>query len=319
MKYAIIADIHGNLPALRAVLQDAGEQGAEGYLLCGDYFMCLPWTNEVLEIICRLKNAYAVSGNEDLYFDKCIGKDLEHPDDSQYLAIYWAYRTITEKHKKYILNLPEKLQFSVHGMPVYMAHGAKTYVHETLEERLTSHVADYFREHVYSHAAYQKFIANRLNGNEQFQEKIDKLGKGIYVFGHSHLQWYYEKDGRWFINPGSVGFPLDGNSDSAYSLLTIDADGSCTVEQRRVAYDRAGTVEAARKSGLHKFAPEWTELVIEEVETAYEQIAFFLRIAEQYADKKGDSVRPYKKETWCEAYSYWKRRKENDRKDTVYC
>ena len=46
MKYAVISDIHGNFPALIAVLSDAERQEANRFLLLGDYYMALPWVNE---------------------------------------------------------------------------------------------------------------------------------------------------------------------------------------------------------------------------------------------------------------------------------
>lgn len=51
MKYAVIADIHGNMPALRAVLEDARQQGAQAWLLAGDYCVSAPWFNKVVSCI----------------------------------------------------------------------------------------------------------------------------------------------------------------------------------------------------------------------------------------------------------------------------
>ena len=48
MKYAIIADVHGNMPALKLVLEDAQKRGAESYLLAGDYSIRAPWFNDVI-------------------------------------------------------------------------------------------------------------------------------------------------------------------------------------------------------------------------------------------------------------------------------
>ncbi len=313
MKYAIIADVHANLPAFRAVLADAKEQGASGYLICGDYFMCMPWANEVMELIRSLPNAYVIPGNEDLYFDKCVGKDLEHPEDAQFLAVYWAYRTLNKEHTAYIKGLPEKIEFLAQGIPVFMAHSAKTYVLETLEERLTSRVALHFAQEPYTKNACEAFLHRTIEEHVQFQERIGELKKGIYVFGHSHLQWNYEKDGRVFINPGSCGFPLDGDPIPAYTLLTLSEDGRAhMVTQRRVPYDLTGTVAQIRDSELYAYAPEWTEIIISEMETAYEQIAFFLQSVERYASEIGDPVRPYQIRTWKQAYARWQQKNSSE-------
>lgn len=309
MKYAIIADIHANLAAFQAVLKDAKEQGASGYLICGDYFMCMPWVNEVMELIQSLPNAFVIPGNEDLYYDKCVGKDLDNPEDAQFLAVYWAYRTLNKEHMAYINRLPEKIEFSFQGTPIFMAHSAKTYVLDILEERLTSVVARHFAQEPYTKEAYDTFLHRRFEEHEQFQERIGELKRGIYIFGHSHLQWKYEKDGRIFINPGSCGFPLDGNPIPAYTLLTLSEDGEVeAITQRRVPYDLVGTVAQIRESKLHSYAPEWTEIVICQMETAYENIAFFLESVNRYAVEIGDSARPYQFRTWKEAYARWQQK-----------
>ena len=63
MKYAVISDIHGNLPAFKAVLQDAKEQKAERYIFLGDYYGGYSDGNEVLAIIRNMKNAGVITGN----------------------------------------------------------------------------------------------------------------------------------------------------------------------------------------------------------------------------------------------------------------
>lgn len=314
MKYAVIADIHANLPAFQAVLKDAEAQGAEKFLVLGDYFMCMPWANETVELIRTLKNAYVISGNEDLYYDICKGKDLYHPEDAQFLSLYWAYRVLRAENRSYIDSLPEQMEFTLPvsegkvNISFFLAHGAKSYVEESLEDRLTSKVNNYFKQEPYSDMAYQRFIRKALNDNTAFQSRIPELEKGIYLFGHSHLQWHYEKDGRLFVNPGSCGFPLDGNPVPSYTLLTVteDENPSVFIEERRVQYNMTDTVNQIRNSDLYAFAPEWSELIIAEMEAAYEQIAFFLQHVQNYAEEIQDTVRPYRQKTWKAAFELWR-------------
>ena len=67
MRYAVISDIHGNYPALKAVLADAGTQGTDTYLLLGDYTVVFPWVNEVTETIRGLKPSFVIRGNGEDY------------------------------------------------------------------------------------------------------------------------------------------------------------------------------------------------------------------------------------------------------------
>ena len=64
-RYAIISDVHGNLPALRAVLDDAAKHRAGRYIFAGDYYMCLHCPNEVAEAIRRLRNAFVIKWNNE--------------------------------------------------------------------------------------------------------------------------------------------------------------------------------------------------------------------------------------------------------------
>ncbi|HHT53978.1 MAG TPA: hypothetical protein GX011_03470 [Clostridiales bacterium] len=63
MKYALIADIHGNLPALKAVLSDTELAGTRKFIFPGDYYMCLPYPNQVIDTIKNIPKSYLVRGN----------------------------------------------------------------------------------------------------------------------------------------------------------------------------------------------------------------------------------------------------------------
>ena len=69
MKYAIISDVHGNLPALNAVLRDAEKKNVEGYIFVGDYCLSNPYPNECITRIRELKNTYVIRGNEERYLE----------------------------------------------------------------------------------------------------------------------------------------------------------------------------------------------------------------------------------------------------------
>ncbi len=75
MKYAIISDIHGNLPALNAVLEDARNHDVEAYMLVGDYYCDLPYPNEVVDTIRNLENAYVIKGNKEGYLNNLAKTD----------------------------------------------------------------------------------------------------------------------------------------------------------------------------------------------------------------------------------------------------
>ena len=97
MKYAVISDIHGNLPALETVLSDAKKQGVSGYIFAGDYCLSGPWPNECLAVIRALPNTYIVRGNEESYLENLDGTDPATWTDGQMQISYYAYRTVSKE------------------------------------------------------------------------------------------------------------------------------------------------------------------------------------------------------------------------------
>ena len=116
MKYAIISDIHGNMPALRLVLEDAHKHGAESYLLAGDYSIRAPWFNEVIPTLRRLPNVRAVCGNEEKYLHFPQG------EDAQFAICYWAARQMHPENLVWLDSLPERLDWEADGAGLHMAH-----------------------------------------------------------------------------------------------------------------------------------------------------------------------------------------------------
>ena len=80
MKFAVISDIHGNLPALDAVIADAEKENVSGFIFAGDYCIGNPWPDECIARISALERKYAVRGNEELYLKNLVGKDPPHMD-----------------------------------------------------------------------------------------------------------------------------------------------------------------------------------------------------------------------------------------------
>lgn len=71
----------------------------------------------------------------------------------------------------------------------------------------------------------------------------------LIVCGRSHKPWSRQKGSTWFINPGSVGLPIDGDPRACYALLQIGTEG-CTVEHHRVEYDVESMTKAIHDSSL---------------------------------------------------------------------
>jgi hypothetical protein len=139
-----------------------------------------------------------------------------------------------------------------------------------------------------------------LEKDTEFQKKLKTTPDGIYVFGHTHVQWHARFSGVLLVNPGSCGLPLDGDSAAPYTIL--DEAGDVTVLERRVPYDVEGFACDIKNSPLYSEAAVWCDMAERERLTAFEHVEFFLRFVESYAKAAGDNIRPYTVETWSRAY-----------------
>ena len=311
MKYAVISDVHGNHPALRAVMEDIGRQGITHCLLAGDYCISGPWPDECIATIRAIPEKTVIRGNEEKYLENLIGKDPSRWTDGQMQASYWCYKNISRNHLDYLLSLPHTADFDCNGITIHMAHSSMeflgtypfyTWNSVTVAERNKLPGAD--PERILAD------IAGEWDRDPDFQEAVSKLEKGIYIFGHSHIQWSYQAKDRdiYLINPGSCGLPLDGIRDSLpYTVLEITESGQVHIEEKRVPFDKAAYAGAFMRTGQYREANVWSRVILREWMLAREHIHYFLAFTEQYAKDIGDIRRPYFPETWENAFKIWDR------------
>lgn len=97
MRFAVISDIHGNLPALDAVLEDAEKSGADSYIFAGDYCISNPYPNECISRIRSIADKYVVRGNE-------------------------------EKYLQYLLSQPTRIELTYQGGNLHLSHKSSDYI-----------------------------------------------------------------------------------------------------------------------------------------------------------------------------------------------
>jgi len=235
MKYALISDVHANLPALEAVLADIGARSdvTTSYHL-GDLVGYAPWPKETVDLI-RSRGIAGVAGN----YDSTVGTDYQHcgcryedprQDELSHISYSWTRQHVSPSTKQFLAGLPFRIDLlpkggHVSGPRVVLVHGTPTL--NTLY--WTAHRPDDFCLKMAKHAGA-------------------KAGD-VIAFGHTHIPWYREVDGIHFVNAGSVGRPKDGNWRAGYTLLEVGS-GAVQVDVIRVEYDLEKAVAAIRKSDL---------------------------------------------------------------------
>ena len=223
---AVITDIHGNLPALEAVLARIAELKPERIYCGGDLVGYGPRPNEVCAQI-EDRRIPTIYGN----YDYAIARDLEdcgcayrdpHEREIGQLSVDWTLVNTNERSKRFMHSLPFDLRFELGRKRVRLVHGSPRKVNEYLFEDKPA----------------RSF------------ERIAALADGdVLVFGHTHKPWLHEYAHVLFVNCGSVGKPKDGDPRASFALLTA-SDGGVDVAIERVAYDAQAVAEEMRAVGL---------------------------------------------------------------------
>ena len=228
MKYAIIADIHGNLEAFQVVLNDIRAQNATHVVCLGDVVGYNANPKECLQIV-RDMNIPVVKGNHDEYCS--TNEQLEGFNPHAADAVHWTRDQLTDEDKKWLRELK------------YSRMAANfTMVHATLD------APDRWG-----------YVFDKLAAAASFPYQTTQM----CFFGHTHVPVAFMRDTvvrggtyskfkvdpskKYFINVGAVGQPRDNNPKCAYVLYDMEAH---TIELRRLEYDIAAAQAKILAAGL---------------------------------------------------------------------
>ena len=205
----VLYDIHGNLPALEAVLEETSAEGVDRWLLGGDYGTPSPWPLETLGRLRELDDATWIRGNGERWL-------REPPADRPEVA---------ETYEQHASDLPADVVEWLYGLPAQAELDGVLYVHG-------SPLAD-----------DDSFAPEAQDGEERLLAGVrDRL----VVFGHSHQQFRRPGPDRTeLLNPGSVGMPLDGDRRAAWAVREEGGE----FRFRRAEYDVERAAQAYRAMG----------------------------------------------------------------------
>ena len=238
MSVAVLADIHGNLPALEAVLADVAHTDADLLMICGDVASG-PLPIETLDVLRALPQARFVRGNADrglvTAFDGATLPKWPGP------AFDWCASQLTREHRDFLASFSEPVSVVVDGVGrVLFCHGSP----RSDEEMMTAETPD-----------------------SRLREFLSGVEADLVVCGHTHMPFDRVVDGMRIINPGSVGMPY-GDPGAFWAMLGPG------VEFRRTDYDREAAAARIRRSGWPG-AEEFAKSNVVAVPSVEEAIAFF--------------------------------------------
>ncbi len=242
MRLAVLADIHGNLPALEAVLGDVQQHDVDGIIVAGDLIGGGP---QPVEVVCLLRSlgSLMIRGNNEDYF---LAYDAGDAPDAwrvsyQWATMRWSYLSLDKETLDFISSLPEQRVVTMDGTaPIRVVHGSPSSPSGVLFPDRDPVGMSLFRK--------AGFLPP---GRDPVKLDLALAGvnEPVLVCGHTHIPWKQERNGRLALNPGAVSAALNGDVRAQYALL-IWQDGHWRVEHRAVPYDLDQVREAFCESGL---------------------------------------------------------------------
>lgn len=228
MRYAILGDIHSNLEALSAVVEQAKKLKVDRFISVGDIVGYGPDPEPCLDLLAKI-SCDAVAGNHDQAVAGLT--DFSYYSDGAKAGILWTQEKI---HRAYM----EKLR----SLKLVMETDDFCVVHASLEDPAQwAYILD--NQHAISSIRLQK--------------------QGVCFYGHTHLPVIFREDGntvvfhegpvklvkghRYLVNAGSVGQPRDGDPHAC--LLVFDTE-AFAVEMHRLEYDVLKTQQKILQEGL---------------------------------------------------------------------
>ena len=185
-RYAIISDIHGNLTALNAVLENIKKQNIDKIICLGDTISKGSHSHECLNII-REKCDVVLQGNNDLEYTKSLDEIASlDGEDFDYEAFYFNQKQLTNEDIDYLKKLPYCCEFKLSGLLVRCYHASPVDLYKIVVEY--SSLPDKLLQF-----APTKFTTPEV--------------ADVVVFGHTHSSSLECLFGRRLINAGSVGNP----------------------------------------------------------------------------------------------------------------
>lgn len=235
MRYALLSDIHANLPALDAVLADIDARGdVDAVYHLGDL---VGYSSAPNEVVARLRDRgiAGIAGN----YDSTVATDHAHcgcrsesarQEELAHLSYAYTRAAVTAETRRVLAALPFSLDLRplgghASGPRLVLVHGTPT-----------------LNTVYWTEDRSDEFCLKMAAG-------VGLKGGDVIAFGHTHRPWHRVVDGIHFVNTGSVGRPKDGDWRAGYVRLELGAGGA-RVEHVRVAYDVEATIAGVRAAGL---------------------------------------------------------------------
>lgn len=213
MKIAVISDIHGNMQALNAVLEDIKTENCERIFCLGDLAMAGPEPSSVVDKIREMSDLTVIQGNTDAMIANCDNQMihlLEENNPIMARALEADVASLTDNQKEFLNNLPAEKELEVDGVKILLVHGSPRKNNENIFPDLKV---------------------------EEVEEMIQDTSADVIFCGHTHVPCGYQTNTKQtVVNVGSVGRPFSEEPKACYAIMEIK-DGGFSIKHNFVEYD----------------------------------------------------------------------------------
>lgn len=245
-KIAILADIHGNLAALHALIADLDRWSPDLVVVAGDTVNRGPQSGPCLDLVLTLARERGwrlIRGNHERYLIS-YDRDRHRPDFPR-SGLHYEFSRIIEwtriqiaDHIATIAAMPEHLRISLGVEELVVYHASVRHDRDGLEPG---------------------------SPDEELRRQIDPAA-AVFCAGHTHMPFTRRLDGTLVVNVGSVGLPFDGDRRAAYARLTRGR-GGWEARIVRLAYDFDATERIFLEGGMFDAIGAYGPLVLREIQT----------------------------------------------------
>ncbi|MCQ2754133.1 MAG: metallophosphatase family protein [bacterium] len=226
MKFAVISDIHGNMEALNAVMENIEKSNCEKIFALGDYAMAGAEPDVAIDWIMEnqaKKNLTLIQGNTDkmiVEYSPTLYEDLKENSPVMAEALRYDYQNINPIQRAFLKDLPPQAEAEIQGVKFLFVHGSPRRNNEDIMPDTPI---------------------------EEVQKMVEGINANIVLCGHTHIPCGFQTNKQQtVVNVGSVGRSMFEDGKACYLEITVH-NGQCLFEHKFIEYDRETTVAKLKK------------------------------------------------------------------------
>lgn len=228
MQLAIITDIHGNAPALKAVLSEIDNRNDIDHVYClGDMIGIGPNSNEVLQMLFSRTDISMIAGNHDEAI-LALAKGQQYPKSHSHVKEHhqWIVDKMDQSFIPKLDQLPRKIKQNIEGHTILFIH----YQIESSKKH----------EHI-SKDPFSSIVEPSISNLEYL---FKGYNEDLICFGHHHPIHYFKGNKTTYLNPGSLG--CNHKPIAPFAIVRIE-NSKVAVFLEEVIYDNSSFLESYHK------------------------------------------------------------------------